>query len=178
MALIELNSKDFISLQKLLTTSADARQLQRAQALLWLDEGDGIIEEVAARLRVSRQTVYNWLTRFVAHADLPVESRVTDSARSGRPATALGVIDPLIEEVIDTDPRSLDYRSTIWTASLLQQYLTDHHQIEVSIKSISRALARLEIRWKRPRHNLARRGWFWRQAKGGLKRASGAARAR
>lgn len=177
MALIELNSKDFISLQKLLTTSADPRQLQRTQALLWLDEGDSI-EEVAARLRVSRQTIYNWVSRFLAHADLPVGLRVADSARCGRPATALGVIDPLIESIIDTDPRSLDYRSTIWTASLLQQYLTDHHQIEVSIKSISRSLARLAIRWKRPRHSLARRGWFWRQAKGGLKRASGAARAR
>ena len=57
MALIELKSKDFISLQKLLTKSGDARQMRRAQALLWLDEGDSI-EEVAARLRVSRQTVY------------------------------------------------------------------------------------------------------------------------
>lgn len=177
MALIELNSRDFISLQKLLTKSADARQLQRAQALLWLDEGDSI-EQVAARLRVSRQTVYNWVSRFLAHADLPVESRVADSARSGRPAIALGIIDPLIEAVIDTDPRSLDYRSTIWTAALLQQYLADHHQVEVSTKSISRALSRLEIRWKRPRHSLARRDWFWRQAKGGLKRASGATRER
>lgn len=176
MALIELNSKDFISLQRLLTTSADARQLQRAQALLWLDEGDSI-EEVANRLRVCRQTVYNWLNRFDAHADLPFDLRVADSTRSGRPATALGIIDPLIESIIDTDPRSLNYRSTIWTAALFQQYLIEHHQIEVSIKSISRALARLEIRWKRPRHSLARRAWFWRQAKGGLNVAYGAARA-
>lgn len=173
MALIKLDSKDFISLQMLLSSSADVRQLQRAQALLWLDEGDSI-EEVAARLRVSRQTVYNWVSRFDAHADLPIELRLADSTRSGRPATALGIIDPLIESIIDTDPRSLGYISTIWTAALLQQYLTDHHQVEVSIKSISRALARLEIRWKRPRHSLARRDWFWRQAKGGLKRASGA----
>lgn len=177
MALVELNSKDFISLQRLLTTSANARQLKRAQALLWLDEGDSI-EEVANRLRVSRQTVYNWLNRFDAHADLPVDLRVADSARNGRPATAMGIIDPLIESIIDTDPRSLDYRSTIWTAALLQQYLIEHHQIEVSIKSISRALARLEIRWKRPRHNLARRAWFWRQAKGGLNAASGRSRGR
>jgi hypothetical protein len=53
----------------------------------------------------------------------------------------------------------------------LQQYLEEVHQLGVSRPSVSLALARLRIRWKRPRHHLARRSPTGGQAKGGLKRA-------
>jgi transposase len=65
------------------------------------------------------------------------------------------------------NPRKLGYRSTVWTAALLATYLRDKHQIAVSADSVSLAIARLRIRWKRPRHNLALRPETWRQAKGG-----------
>ena len=47
----------------------------------------------------------------------------------------------------------------------------EHHAIEISRKTVSRALARLEIRWKRPRHELALRPEHWRQSKGSQTRA-------
>jgi transposase len=164
-------------LEKLLTATEDVRQLKRTQALLWLAEGDSV-EEVAERLRVTRQTVYNWVARFEARAELSLEWRVADGARPGRPRTALEIIDPLIESVLDEDPRQLGYRSTIWTAPLWQQHLAGVHQIEVSGKSVSRALARLDIIWKRPRHQLARQDGHWRQAEGGSNAASGRGHAR
>ena len=177
MALINLKLSEAALLEQFCRTTADAKQSLRAQALLWLDEGDGV-EEVAERLRVSRQTVYNWVARFTTTADLPMPERVRDAARSGRPPTALNIIDPLIELVIDLDPRLLDYNSTVWTASLLQQYLSEQHQVAVSIKSVQRALARLELTWKRPRYALARRAPHWRQAKGGSNVVSGRTRGR
>ena len=166
MALVELNSKELLSLETLLTASKDVRQLKRAQAILWLYEGDSV-EEVAQRLRVSRQTVYNWVARFVARTDLSLELRVTDALRSGRPRTALEIIDSLIDAVIDLDPRQFGYRSTVWTAPLLQHYLAKKHRIEVCDKSVRLAIDRLQIAWKRPRHLLALRSETWRQAKGG-----------
>jgi transposase len=166
MALVELNSKEIASLEILLTTSKDVRQLKRAQAILWLYEGDRV-EEVAQRLRVSRQTVYNWSARFASRTDMSAELRVADSFRSGRPRTALEIIDSLIEAVIDLDPREFGYRSTIWTAPLLQQYLAKNHRVEVCDKSVRLAIDRLQLVWKRPRHNLALRSETWRQAKGG-----------
>jgi transposase len=172
MALVELTASESFSLQKLLSQPVDARQLQRVQALLWLDAGESI-DEVADRLAVTRQSVYNWISRFIARADLPVAMRVGDGNRSGRPPTALGIIDSLIDAIIDVDPRTLGYASTIWTAGLLQQYLADKHQVRVSTKSVNRALARLDITWKRPRHQLSRRDPSWRQAKGGLNAVSG-----
>lgn len=81
--------------------------------------------------------------------------------------TAQGIIEPLIAKVIDCAPQALGYSATIWTVALLKHYLQHEHGIEVSDKSISRAIARLGIRWKRPRHQLALRPETWRQAKGG-----------
>lgn len=166
MALVELNSREITSLEILLTSSKDTRQLKRAQAILWLYEGDSV-EDVAQRLRVSRQTVYNWMARFEARTDMSVELRVADALRSGRPRTALEIIDSLIDAVIDLDPRQFGYRSTVWTAPLLQQYLAKYHHIEVCDKSVRLAIDRLEVVWKRPRHLLALRSETWRQAKGG-----------
>jgi transposase len=142
------------------------RELTRAQALLWLDEGE-TVEEVAQRLLVSRQTVYNWLLRFRQRSDQNLRSRLQDAPRAGRPPTALGIIDPLLEEVIDTDPRDYGYRHTVWTAALLQHYLREAHGIIVGRRSIGLAIARLGVRWKRPRHVLGQRPDTWRQAKGG-----------
>jgi transposase len=166
MVLVNLSSKEATLLERLVTTTGDIRQWRRAQALLWLDGGDSI-EEVADCLRVTRQTVYNWVVRFDERVGLEVAERAADAARSGRPRTAAGVIDPLIEAVIDRDPRELGYRSTVWTAGLLRLHLGETHRLRVCTKSVSRALARLQIAWKRPRHTLALRDLFWRQAKGG-----------
>jgi transposase len=134
--------------------------------LLRLDEGEPI-ESIAESLRVSRQTIYNRARRFQERSGLDLRERLADAPRPGRPRTDNGGVDPLIAQVIEADPRELGYHSTVWTAPLLKQYLRDHHAIEISRKTVSRAIARLEIRWERPRHELALRPEHWRQSKGG-----------
>jgi transposase len=170
MALFQLHPWERNQLLRLLDQTDDATQLRRAQALLWLQEGHALTE-VADLLQVSRQTVYNWVRAFADRADQALPERLLDAPRSGRPATALGIIDPLIDAVIDADPRDHGYRCTVWTAPLLQRYLQEVHGIQTSRKSISRAIARLGIRWKRPRHRLGLRPDTWRQSKGGSKTA-------
>lgn len=166
MTCFALDQKERRALEDLSLHTDDAHILRRTLALLWLDEGEEV-QEVATYLHVSRQSVYNWVTRFQIRDDFPLCSRVADGARSGRPCSACGIIDPLIEEVIEQDPRERGYRATVWTAGLLEQYLWEEHQIDVSRRSVSLAIARLRFRWKRPRHHLARRPTTWRQAKGG-----------
>jgi transposase len=165
MATLDLTSKERSWLERLAASTDRARLLRRAQALLWLEAGDRPAE-VAERLGVSRQTLYNWADRFRARSALSIAERLDDGPRSGRPRTASGVIDPLLDEVIDEDPRAWGYGATVWTAPLLQQYLEDLHAIRVSPDSVRDALTRLRVRWKRPRHRLARRPDTWRQAKG------------
>lgn len=176
MTPLKLSSREVVLLEKLVTITPDAKQLKRAQALLWFSKGESA-EEVARRLLVTRQTVYNWIGRFEARAGLTLAERLADGERTGRPPTALEIIDPLINDVIDRDPREFGYRSTIWTAPLLQSYLEGEHQLVVCVKSVRLALDRLRIAWKRPRHQLALRAENWRQAKGGSNAVSGRTRA-
>jgi transposase len=175
MAPFILTAREQGDLESLLDVPA-AREPRRAQALLWLAQGFAV-EEVADLLGISRQTVYNWARRFGDRAGGEFRQRLEDAPRSGRPPTAQGIIDPLLAEVIDRDPRDLGYRATGWTNALLRRYLQEAHQVSVSRRSVSRALARLAILWKRPRHQLALRPDTWRQSKGGSNAACGAAHA-
>ncbi len=167
----ELTGRERRQLAVLVSHTHDARILQRAYTMLWLDEGD-TIADIAAHWHVSRRSVYNWCTRFAECQGQPLETRLADGMRSGRPRTALGIIDPLIDAVIDSAPSAFGYRTTLWTAPLLVRYLHDVHQIDVSLPSVRLAIARLRVRWKRPRHRLALRPTMWRQSKGGLNTAS------
>ncbi len=161
MTLFKLNKRECRGLEYLLKHSHDATTLRRVQALLWLNRGESV-EQVAARLGVSRQVIYQWITLFCRETPADLAARLASGARSGRPRTVHGIIDPLIDNVIDHDPRTFDYNSTVWTAPLLATYLADHHDVVVSVPSVRLALARLKIRWKRPRHSLALRSSTWR----------------
>ena len=169
---VTLNSKERRELEEWVRSTETASVLRRVQALLWLDEGASA-EEVAELLFVSRAAVYKWVRQFQERQGLEVEERVAEGTRGGRPRTVQGVIDPLVDKIIDQDPRELGYRSTVWTAPLLVQYLAEVHQRTVSLQSVRLAIARLDISWKRPRPQLALRSPTWRQAKGGLNTGSG-----
>ena len=166
MTPFQLSARERGALQDLLVHGSLAKQYGRVQALLWLAAGEPV-NRIAHLLGVSRRTVYYWAQRFAERAGLDLPERLADAPRSGRPCTAAGVIDPLIAAVIDRDPRDLGYRSTGWTNALLRRHLGDVHHVAVSRPSVQLALARLDIRWKRPRHQLALRPDTWRQSKGG-----------
>jgi len=131
-----------------------------------LDEEESVAE-IAERLQVSRQTVYNWAARVQARDGRPLVAKLLDAPRSGRPPTVQGHIEPCLDAVIGEDPRAFGYHASVWTAPLLKQYLEEGHQMRVSRQSVSLALARLRVRWKRPRYTAARQSPTWRQAKGG-----------
>jgi len=166
MAPLALSDRLRGELEEIVCHTPAAKERCRAQALLWLDEGSSV-DEVAELLHVSRQTVYNWVSRFQERHGLGSRARLLDAPRPGRPPSAGGSVDRLIAAVIDGDPRPLGYHSTIWTAPLLRCYLRDYYGIDVSERTVGRALDRLRLRWKRPRYELALRPATWRQSKGG-----------
>jgi len=166
MAELALTARERNQLKALAMQARDGRVSRRAYALLWLDEGEAFAA-VAAHLDLSRQTIYGWAERYQTRSGQPLAARLADGARSGRPCTVAGVIDALIETVIETDPRELGYRSTVWTAPLLVMYLSMQHGLSVSCQSVRLAIGRLRMKWKRPRHQLALRPDTWQQAKGG-----------
>jgi transposase len=153
-------------LEDLVLRTPWAKERCRAQAVLWLAEGLSA-EEVAETFRVSRQTVYNWAHRFLRREGLDLRARLLDAPRPGRPPSIADAIDPLIAAAFADDPRESGYHATVWTAELLQYHLEHAHGIKASLKSIGAAIARLRLRWKRPRYELVARQKTWRQAKGG-----------
>jgi len=118
MSLLALSPKERTALESLAVYTRDAQQLRRVQVLLWLDEGEAA-HEVADRLRVSRQVIDKWVTQLQQRQGDDLSGRVAPGPRSGRPPTAQGLIEPLIDAVIERDPRALSSRSTVWTAPLL-----------------------------------------------------------
>src|SRR2546430_2485559 len=143
MTLLALNSQEREALQELLTPLALTNAVRRAQALLWLDAGHSP-ETVAARLGVSRQTVYNWATRFKERWDTrDVSTRLAEDKRPGRGKTTAPLIDPLIEAVLPHDPHEFGYCAPKWTPTLLERYLRNVANIIVCRRSVSLALKRL-----------------------------------
>ena len=58
MASVILSNRQRIDLENFMLHAPSARECCRAQAVLWLAEGE-TADQVAERLHVSRQTVYN-----------------------------------------------------------------------------------------------------------------------
>ena len=166
MAPLIISPAQRLELEYLASHTPTAKERCRALALLWIDEGESA-EQVAEALHLSRRTVYYRAERFHDRSEVDPRQRLDDAPRPGRPRAAGGSVDTRIAQVIDTVPRDLGYRSTVWTAPLLRQYLRDQHNNEVSRETVRGAIARLGIRWKRPRYQLALRPETWRQAKGG-----------
>ena len=142
MALLALNSQERAALHALLTPLALTNAVRRAQALLWLDAGQSP-ETVAAHLGVSRQTVYNWATRFKERPDTDVSTRLIDDKRPGRGKTTAHLIDPLIEALLPRDPHDFGYCAPKWTPTLLERYLRNVANITVCRRSVSLALKRV-----------------------------------
>src|SRR5215207_1136335 len=106
MTILKLSSQERRQLKALAIQTADAHVLRRVQSLLWLASGQEI-EEVAQRLCVCRRTIYYWVEQYESRDAADILSCLALSPRSGRPRTAHGIIDPFIDEIIDSDPREL-----------------------------------------------------------------------
>jgi len=59
---LRLSPTDYQNLVEVAHSTHDSRQMHRAQALLWLHEGD-TVDEVATRLFVTPRTVFRWCSR-------------------------------------------------------------------------------------------------------------------
>ena len=165
MPLVPLTARDREALEQAARYSTDARETRRALAILNLADGQ-TPNQVAARYRVGRSTVYAWAARWNATGK-PKGERLRDADRSGRLPEQRDAVAEQLAELLPTPPTDHGYRHPTWTTPLLVAHLAREHQIEASESMVRRALRGLGYRWKRPRFVLSRRDPNWRQAKGG-----------
>ena len=166
MTVIRLAARAYCTLQKTIQSSPNARQVRRAQALVWLDENE-TVQIVATRLRLSRQAIYDIVHRYQTRLRMPVIERIRDRPHTGRPATQRQRTQQIIQSLLKQPPSRFGYRSPIWTVPMLRHRVEKRLRRRISRDTVRRALHALRLRYKRPRLVLARRSPYWRQAKGG-----------
>lgn len=153
-------------LQQVARAGMNAREVRRAQALLWVYSGDRI-QQVAQRLGVSRRTISNWLADYHQRSPQPVHQRLQDRPHSGRPPQQREEAQKIIAQLLPRDPRRYGSRALVWTVPHLCRQVQQRTGRKISQRTIRRALHQLNQCYKRPRYVLARRSPTWRQAKGG-----------
>ena len=170
MALIRIASRARQFLQRIVHSSSDARQVRRAQVLLWLHGGERPTQ-VAKRTGLTRQAIYAIVQRFQARKGQPVATRIKDRKHPGRPPSQISSACRIVQELLHQSPQRYRYRSPVWTVPMLQVQVQRCLQRKISRRTIRRALHQLRYRFKRPRYVLAVRPTTWRQAKGGSRKA-------
>jgi transposase len=170
MALIRLASRARQILQGIVDSCSNARQVRRAQVLLWLHNGESP-SQVAQRSRLTRQAIYAIVQRYRTRQGQPVTTRIQDREHPGRPPTKVALARRVVQELLQQLPQRYHYRSPVWTVPMLQVQVQRRLHVKISRRTIRRALHQLRYRFKRPRYVLALRPVHWRQAKGGSKMA-------
>ncbi len=171
MALFKLTSRADILLREIARSNTKARQVRRAQALLWLHENH-TASAVAQRLGMSWRTIQRWKRRYQERAQDPVLARIQEGQHTGRLPHQLKLARKEIERVWRRDPRRYGFRARNWTVPILRCLIHRRTTTWVSRSTVRRALRSLRYRYKRPRLTLARRSPTWRQEKGGLNTVS------
>jgi transposase len=100
MALMKLHARERQSLERIARSSSNAREVRRAQALIWLHRGEPV-EQVAQRLSMSRQAIYVLVARYCARKARPVVERVQDQPHTGQPAGKLKKVVKAIQRLLN-----------------------------------------------------------------------------
>ena len=133
-----------------LRATDDASFGRRLLAILALDEGDSV-SDIAERLGVTRQTVYNWARAFEAGGGA---AALEDRYGGGRPSIWTEELETLLRAALQQRPDQLGYPGPNWTIPLLQEHLERCGGQRLSDDTIRRQMRRLDYVWKRSRYVL------------------------
>ena len=151
MTSLQLTPRQRRRLQDQLRRTLDARVHRRTLAILEFDRGRRVAD-IAQGLCVSRQSIYGWLE---AYAAMRQPAALVDAERGGRPALLRNEEQDLLQSLLALPPQELGLPHTAWSAPLLRETLAALEGLEVSARTVRRALQRLDYTWKRPRDVLA-----------------------
>jgi transposase len=117
---------------------------------LQLDQGLPVAT-VASELGVTRQSVYNWLDRYLL---APTPRALRDDRGRGHVTAWDDDLLAVLRSALERPPGDWGYRDAEWTVELLQQHLARWDGRRWSERTVRRQLHRLGYVWKRPRYVL------------------------
>jgi transposase len=144
-----LNDEQLAEVEQSINESVHPEVRQRAIAIRLLHLGQKPAA-VADIVMVNANTVWTWHRRY-RQAGL---AGLQDKPRSGRPGKADAAYVERLEQLLETDPRTLELPFTIWTINRLRLYLAEQTDILLSYTRFRALLAKLNYRWKQPKHDL------------------------
>ena len=107
-------------------------------------------DEIADLFSISPGKVYYWHARW---RQLGLDG-LSEKPRSGRPKLADESYRKLLAETLETDPTTLGYSFTIWTASQLIAHLALKTEVKVSQRTFFNILEEEGYVYRRPKHIL------------------------
>ncbi len=146
----QLNDDQLVEIEQAINNAVQPEVRQRAIAIRLLHLGRSP-ETIANVVMVSANTVWTWHRRYRQNGLMGLQ----DKPRSGRPNKADADYVSRLEQLLDTDPRTLDLPFNIWTINRLRLYLAEQTHIRLSYTRFRALLSRLHYRWKQPKHDLA-----------------------
>ena len=109
-------------------------------------DGDGGAA-IAAMLRMSRSTIYDWLSRM-HHGGLVARY---DRPKSGRPKKIKANMHRAISRTIDAQPEGCGIKSNVWTGRLILLMLARTFGVDgISPSTIYRTMHRLDKSYRKP----------------------------
>ena len=148
-----------------LRRARDARHYRRLQAV-WLVAQGYSARTVADLLKASRR----WITKVLAvYRRRRCPADLAEAKRSGRPRVASGLSAEQLTALLRTDPQTLGYAASGWTAPLLAAHLRRSGIGPLSVWTLRRRLHAAEFAWKRPRYVFAQKEPHRAQKKGPLR---------
>lgn len=145
----QLNADELTTIRRAIVRDKRAEVRHRAAAIHLLHLGKKP-PEVAETLAVTLGSIYKWHQRWRRQgleglADLP---------RSGAPPKADEAYWQRLAELLESEPKSLGYPFTLWTAKRLAAHLAKETGIQLSISRLRTVLRERGYVYRRPKHDL------------------------
>ena len=147
---LHLTAKQRFRLRETRDSTDDADILRRTLALLQLDQGASVAA-IAAQLGVTRQSIYNWLDRYLR---TPTPQALRDPRGHAHVTAWDEDLLAVLLSALQRPPGHWGYRDQEWTVPLLRQHLARWDGRRWSETTLRRQLHRSGYVWKRPRYVL------------------------
>jgi len=122
---------------------------QRAEAIRLLHLGH-TKEEVAEKMEVTTQSVYNWVHRWLEGG---LEG-LANEPRPGRRPKADEAYCRALEKALEQDPQELGYRFAIWTRDRLRDHLEQETGVHLHEEYLGEIMRQQGYVYRRPKHDL------------------------
>lgn len=104
-------------------------------------------EEVLGALGFHRSRIYQWLAQYRAGGEKAPETKPI----AGRPRKLPQRYAEALRELVESDPRQLDFHDALWTRETIRELVASEFGVKVSVRSVGHILQRLGITVQRPR---------------------------